>query len=280
MKLNFTKWQGCGNDFVLIDCLEKPLKKDYADLAKAICDRHYGIGADGILVVEPSNKADFCMRIINADGSEAEMCGNGIRCFARYLYDYGRTKKQQFTIETGAGILVPELQIEEGRVTGIKVDMGEPILAGEDIPVAGFGRNKVINETLTVEGHEYKMTCVSMGNPHCVIFVDDADTFPIEKLGTFFEHHMAFPRKTNTEFVSVRDRSHLRMRVWERGAAVTLACGTGSCATLVAGVLTDRTDRLAEIQLDGGRLMVEWSANNHVFMTGPAELVFEGCLEI
>lgn len=280
MKLKFTKWQGCGNDFVLIDCLEKPLKKDYADLAKAICDRHYGIGADGILVVEPSNKADFCMRIINADGSEAEMCGNGIRCFARYLYDYGRTKKQQFTIETGAGILVPELQIEEGRVTGIKVDMGEPILAGEDIPVAGFGRNKVINETLTVEGHEYKMTCVSMGNPHCVIFVDDADTFPIEKLGTFFEHHMAFPRKTNTEFVSVRDRSHLRMRVWERGAAVTLACGTGSCATLVAGVLTDRTDRLAEIQLDGGRLMVEWSANNHVFMTGPAELVFEGCLEI
>ena len=280
MKLNFTKWQGCGNDFVLIDCLEKPLKKDYADLAKTICDRHYGIGADGILVVEPSNKADFCMRIINADGSEAEMCGNGIRCFARYLYDYGRTKKQQFTIETGAGILVPELQIEEGRVTGIKVDMGEPILAGEDIPVAGFGRNKVINETLTVEGHEYKMTCVSMGNPHCVIFVDDADTFPIEKLGTFFEHHMAFPRKTNTEFVSVRDRSHLRMRVWERGAAVTLACGTGSCATLVAGVLTDRTDRLAEIQLDGGRLMVEWSANNHVFMTGPAELVFEGCLEI
>ena len=280
MKLNFTKWQGCGNDFVLIDCLEKPLKKDYADLAKAICDRHYGIGADGILVVEPSNKANFCMRIINADGSEAEMCGNGIRCFARYLYDYGRTKKQQFTIETGAGILVPELQIEEGRVTGIKVDMGEPILAGEDIPVAGFGRNKVINETLTVEGHEYKMTCVSMGNPHCVIFVDDADTFPIEKLGTFFEHHMAFPRKTNTEFVSVRDRSHLRMRVWERGAAVTLACGTGSCATLVAGVLTDRTDRLAEIQLDGGRLMVEWYANNHVFMTGPAELVFEGCLEI
>ena len=280
MKLNFTKWQGCGNDFVLIDCLEKPLEEDYANLAKAICDRHYGIGADGILVVEPSNKADFCMRIINADGSEAEMCGNGIRCFARYLYDYGRTKKQQFTIETGAGILVPELQIEEGRVTGIKVDMGEPILAGEDIPVAGFGRNKVINETLTVEGHEYKMTCVSMGNPHCVIFVDDADTFPIEKLGTFFEHHMAFPRKTNTEFVSVRDRSHLRMRVWERGAAVTLACGTGSCATLVAGVLTDRTDRLAEIQLDGGRLMVEWSANNHVFMTGPAELVFEGCLEI
>ena len=220
------------------------------------------------------------MRIINADGSEAEMCGNGIRCFARYLYDYGRTEKQQFTIETGAGILVPELQVEEGRVTGIKVDMGEPILAGEDIPVAGFGRNKVINETLTVEGQEYKMTCVSMGNPHCVIFVDDADTFPIEKLGTFFEHHKAFPRKTNTEFVSVRDHSHLRMRVWERGAAVTLACGTGSCATLVAGVLTDRTDRLAEIQLDGGRLMVEWAANNHVFMTGPAEMVFEGSLEL
>ena len=280
MKLNFTKWQGCGNDFVLIDCLEEPMECDYASLGKELCDRHYGIGADGILVVEPSEVADFRMRIINADGSEAEMCGNGIRCFARYLYDYQRTNKTDFTIETGAGILVPSLKVEDGKVTGVRVDMGEPVLSGDDIPVKGFGTNKVINETLTVKGQDYKMTCVSMGNPHCVIFVEDAEGFPIEELGSFFEHHEVFPRKTNTEFVTVRDRSHMRMRVWERGAAVTLACGTGSCATLVAGVLTGRTDRVAEIELDGGRLFVEWAENNHVFMTGPAELVFAGSLEV
>ena len=279
MKLNFTKWQGCGNDFVLIDCQESPLERDYASLGKELCDRHYGIGADGILVVEPSETADFRMRIINADGSEAEMCGNGIRCFARYLYDFGRTEKTEFTVETGAGVLVPSLRLENGKVTGVRVDMGEPILAGEDIPVKGFGRDKVVNEKLTVQGQDYKMTCVSMGNPHCVIFVEDAENFPIEELGSLFEHHEAFPRKTNTEFVTVRDRSHLRMRVWERGASVTLACGTGSCATLVAGVLTGRTERAAEIELDGGCLLVEWSDNNHVFMTGPAELVFAGSLE-
>ena len=279
MKLNFTKWQGCGNDFVLIDCLESHLERDYASLGKELCDRHYGIGADGILVVEPSETADFRMRIINADGSEAEMCGNGIRCFARYLYDFGRTEKTEFTVETGAGGLVPSLRLENGKVTGVRVDMGEPILAGDDIPVKGFGRDKVVNEKLTVQGQDYKMTCVSMGNPHCVIFVEDAENFPIEELGSLFEHHEAFPHKTNTEFVTVRDRRHLRMRVWERGASVTLACGTGSCATLVAGVLTGRTERAAEIELDGGCLLVEWADNNHVFMTGPAELVFAGSLE-
>lgn len=280
MKLNFTKWQGCGNDFVLVDCLDSSLNGEYASFGKRICDRHYGIGADGILVVEPSKKADFRMRIINADGSEAEMCGNGIRCFARYLFDFGRTTRTEFTVETGAGVLVPSLTVENGKVTGVRVDMGEPILEGDAIPVNGFGRNRVINEKLIVEGQDYQMTCVSMGNPHCVIFVEDAEGFPIEKLGSLFEHHEAFPRKTNTEFVTVRDREHLRMRVWERGAAVTLACGTGSCATLVAGVLTGRTERKAEIELDGGSLLVEWAENNHVFMTGPAELVFSGSLDI
>ena len=279
MKLNFTKWQGCGNDFVMIDCLETSLGRDYASLGRELCDRHYGIGADGILVAEPSDKADFRMRIINADGSEAEMCGNGIRCFARYLYDYRRTEKAEFTVETGAGILVPRLQLEGGMVAGVMVDMGQPILEGDKIPVKGFGSSRVVNEPLEVEGQEYKMTCVSMGNPHCVIFVENAESFPIEKLGASFERHEAFPRKTNTEFVTVRDRQHLRMRVWERGAAVTLACGTGSCATLVAGVLTGQTDRKAEIELDGGRLFVEWAENNHIFMTGPAELVYEGKLD-
>ncbi|WP_295713883.1 diaminopimelate epimerase [uncultured Mitsuokella sp.] len=274
--MKFSKWQGCGNDFVLIDCFKENVK-DLSAFAKKACDRHYGIGGDGVLYVLPSDKADFRMRIFNTDGSEAEMCGNGIRCFARYLYDNGLTDKVEFTVETGAGILVPHLQLENGKVTGVRVDMGEPILAGDEIPVTGFGMNRVINEDLEVKGKTYKMTCVSMGNPHCVIFVDDAEKFPIYELGASFESHPAFPRKTNTEFVEVKDRGHVRMRVWERGAAVTLACGTGSCATAVAGVLTGRTDRKVEVELDGGRLTVEWNEeNNHVFMTGPAECVFTG----
>ncbi len=275
--MKFTKWQGCGNDFVLIDCRESE-PADYAKLAIKVCDRHYGVGADGILVVLPSAlpDADFRMRIFNTDGSEAEMCGNGIRCFARYLYDEGITKKTEFGVETGAGVLVPRIILEDGKVTGVRVDMGEPILEGDKIPVTGYGMNRVINEPITVQGKEYHMTCVSMGNPHCVVFVEDAENFPIYEVGTHFEHHEAFPRKTNTEFVEVKDRSHVRMRVWERGAAVTLACGTGSCATAVAGVLNDKTDRKVEVELDGGKLLVEWTPNNHVFMTGPAELVFTG----
>ena len=272
---NFTKWQGCGNDFVLLDCLQEDIQ-DYAALARKVCDRHYGVGADGILVVLPSDKADFRMRIFNTDGSEAEMCGNGIRCFARYLYDFGLTKKASFTVETGAGILVPEIVLADGQVKGVKVDMGEPHLLGEEIPVVGFDGQKVINQVMTVEDQEYHFTAVSMGNPHCVIFVDDAEHFPIYELGHKFETHELFPRKTNTEFVEVKDRKHVRMRVWERGAAVTLACGTGSCATVVAGILNDKLDREAEVELDGGKLLIHWADNNHVFMTGPAELVFSG----
>lgn len=273
----FTKWQGCGNDFVLFDCRQEA-PADYAKLAQQVCDRHYGVGADGILVVLPSDCADFRMRIFNTDGSEAEMCGNGIRCFARYIYDFGLTDKTCFTVETGAGVLVPEIILENGQVTGVKVDMGEPHLLGEEIPVTGFDGQRVIDEPLTVDGKNYRMTAVSMGNPHCVIFVDDAENFPIYELGRQFESHALFPKKTNTEFVEVRDRRHVRMRVWERGAAVTLACGTGSCATVVAGILNDKLDREAEVQLDGGRLIVKWAENNHVFMTGPAELVFSGKL--
>ena len=273
----FTKWQGCGNDFVLFDC-RQDVPADYAKLAQQVCDRHYGVGADGILVVLPSDCADFRMRIFNTDGSEAEMCGNGIRCFARYIYDFGLTDKTCFTVETGAGVLVPEIILENGQVTGVKVDMGEPHLLGEEIPVTGFDGQRVIDEPLTVDGKTYRMTAVSMGNPHCVIFVDDAENFPIYELGRQFESHALFPKKTNTEFVEVKDRRHVRMRVWERGAAVTLACGTGSCATVVAGILNDKLDSEAEVQLDGGRLIVKWAENNHVFMTGPAELVFSGKL--
>ena len=273
----FTKWQGCGNDFVLFDCLQDDIE-DYASVARKVCDRHYGVGADGILVVLPSDKADFRMRIFNIDGSEAEMCGNGIRCFARYLYDFGLTKETCFTVETGAGILVPEIVLEGGKVKGIKVDMGEPHLLGEEIPVVGFDGAKVIDKSMSVDGQEYHFTAVSMGNPHCVIFVDDAENFPIYELGHKFEEHALFPKKTNTEFVEVKDRQHVRMRVWERGAAVTLACGTGSCATVVAGILNGKLDRDAatEVELDGGKLSIHWANDNHVFMTGPAELVFSG----
>jgi len=274
--MKFTKWQGCGNDFILIDCREEQ-PGDFAELAKAMCDRHYGIGGDGLLAVLPSEEADFRMRIFNTDGSEAEMCGNGIRCFARYLYDYGLTDKTEFTVETGAGILVPKLKLLEGKAVSITVDMGEPILSGDDIPVRGFGKGQVVNADIKVKGKVFSMTCVSMGNPHAVIFVEDLEKADLEHFGPLFESHELFPRKTNTEFVLVRDPGHVRMRVWERGAAITLACGTGSCATVVAGVLTGRTDRKAEVELDGGKLLVEWSErDNHVYMTGPAEFVFEG----
>ena len=273
--MKFTKWQGCGNDFVLLECQDGE-RDDFADLAVKLCDRHYGIGADGILVVQPSKVADFRMRIINTDGSEAEMCGNGIRCFSRYLYDFGLTKKTKFTVETGAGVLVPELTVTAGNVTAIRVDMGEPHLLGQEIPVLGYDDKKVIDEPIEVAGKIYHMTGVSMGNPHCVIFVDDAEKFPIDELGTKFEHHAMFPRKTNTEFVQVIDRSHVRMRVWERGAAITLGCGTGSCATVVAGILNDKLDRRVEVELDGGKVTVEWAENNHRFLSGPANLVFAG----
>lgn len=213
MKFEFSKWQGTGNDFVMADCLMNPAYIATVDCAKEICDRHYGIGADGILLVLPSDKADIRMRIINADGSEAEMCGNGIRCFARYVYEMGYVKTDEFTVETGAGILVPKIIKENNAISMIQVDMGEPILEGDKIPVAGYGMNRVINEDIQVEGKNFKMTCVSMGNPHCVVFVEDAENFPIFEIGHSFEIHEKFPRKTNTEFVQVLDRQHLRMRV-------------------------------------------------------------------
>lgn len=280
MKFEFSKWQGTGNDFVMADCLKNPQYLATVACAKEICDRHYGIGADGILLVLPSDKADIRMRIINADGSEAEMCGNGIRCFARYVYERGYVKTDEFTVETGAGILVPKIIKENGAIAMIQVDMGEPVLEGDKIPVAGYGMNRVIDEDIQVAGRDFRMTCVSMGNPHCVVFVEDAEKFPIFELGHSFETHEKFPRKTNTEFVQVIDRKHLRMRVWERGAAVTLACGTGSCATLTAAVLNDFADRKAEIQLDGGKLLVEWADDNHLYMTGPALEVYTGTYEI
>ena len=275
MEFSFTKWQGTGNDFVMIDCLKEP-EADYVSAAVELCDRHYGIGADGILLVLPSDKADIRMQIINADGSEAEMCGNGIRCFASYVYEKGYVKFEEFTVETGAGILVPKIMEKHGAEAMVKVDRGEPILEGEKIPVAGYGMNRIVAEPITVKDKEFKMTCVSMGNPHCVIFVDDAENFPIHEYGPLVERHEKFPKRVNAEFIQVIDRKHLRMRVWERGAAVTLACGTGACATTTAAILNDFTDRNIEIQLDGGKLNIEWADNNHLYMTGPAVQVFAG----
>ena len=277
--MKFTKWQGCGNDFLLIDCRENELA-DYGAFAKKSCDRHFGVGGDGVLVILDSDKADFRMRIFNADSSEAEMCGNGIRCFARYLYDNHITDKKKFTVETGAGILVPEIVEKDGVGTGVRVDMGEPVLEADKIPMAGYGNRRVVNEPVEVAGRKWNITGVSMGNPHCVVFVDDIKTTPIEEVGPIFEVQERYPKKTNTEFVQVLDRQHMRMRVWERGAAITLACGTGACATLTAAVLNGKTDRRAEITLDGGKLDIEWSEkDNHIYMTGPAVQVFAGEVE-
>lgn len=275
MATAFTKWQGCGNDFILIDARMEGIA-NHRDLAVRLCDRHYGIGADGLILVLPSGKADFRMRIFNADGSEAEMCGNGIRCFARLVYDRGFTNKTVFTVETEAGVLRPALILAAGKVQAVRVDMGAPVLEAAEIPVTGFGRERVINRPITVLGQTYDVTCVSMGNPHCVVFVEDLEALDIDRIGPAFETHAWFPRRVNTEFVAIQDHTHLRMRVWERGAAVTLACGTGACATMVAAVLNQKAERQAEIELDGGVLHVEWAEDDHVYMTGPAELVFTG----
>ena len=287
MAIDFTKWQGCGNDFVLIEDMDERVA-DASKLAARICDRHFGIGADGLILLLPSDSADLKMRIFNADGSEAEMCGNGIRCFSRLAYERGIVTRGEFSVETGAGILRPRIVKERDAIVGVCVDMGEPRLLSREIPAVdfvGIGENdRVVGVQMKVDGAGFRVTCVSMGNPHCVVFIaengyDDIMSFPIERFGPLFERDAHFPRKTNTEFVKVIDRSHLRMRVWERGAAVTLACGTGACATLVAASLNNLADKKADIGLDGGTLHVEWKGDNRVYMTGPAEKVFEGRFE-
>ena len=267
--MEFEKWQGCGNDFVLIDRRESG-SIGGVDV-KTICDRHYGIGADGVIYILPSNVAEARMRIFNADGSEAEMCGNGIRCFTKFLLD-GKAKKK-LKVETGAGILTVKVIGEN-----VTVDMGEPILNAKKIPVAGYGEEKVIGEEIEVDGQIFKMTCVSMGNPHCVIFVDDVEKIALAELGKKFEVHEKFPKHTNTEFVQVVGENILRMRVWERGSGITLACGTGACATAVAANLNNLSGKSAEVRLDGGTLKIEWQNDNHIYMTGAAEKVFSGQL--
>jgi len=276
--LQFTKLHGLGNDYIYLNGLEQDLSSyDLGKLARILSDRHFGVGGDGIILILASEQADFRMRIFNSDGSEAEMCGNGLRGFAKYVYEHGLTDKLKLEVETGAGIIPLAMDVTEGRVVAVSLDMGEPQLQRQQIPMRGEpAEEPVIEEPLEVEGTTVKITCVSMGNPHCVIFVDDVDSFPVTELGPKIENHELFPERTNVEFITVLDRQRLQMRVWERGAGETLACGTGASAATVAGMLTERSDRRVEVSLLGGELQVEWAEDNHVFLTGPATEVFSG----
>lgn len=273
----FTKMHGLGNDYVYIDAINQKIEQE-SSLAQFVSNRHFGIGSDGLILICKSEEADFKMRMFNSDGSEAEMCGNGIRCVGKFVYDKGFTNKTTVKIETLAGIKTLKLNVKEGKVETVKVDMGEPILEAEKIPVVS-NEKPVKNLLLKSEGREFKFTCVSMGNPHAITIVEDTKRFDIQKYGKIIEIDKAFPNKTNVEFIEIVDRSHVKMRVWERGAGETLACGTGACATAVACCLNDLTERELNVELLGGTLKIEWNKDdNHVYMTGPAVTVFEGTL--
>lgn len=273
--IKFTKMQGLGNDYVYIDAINQKIENE-SSLAQFVSNRHFGIGSDGLILICKSDVADFKMRMFNSDGSEAEMCGNGIRCVGKFVYDKGLTNKTTVKIETLAGIKTLILNTKDGKVETARVDMGEPILEAEKIPVIS-NEKPVKNLILNAQGKEFKFTCVSMGNPHAITIVDNTEKFDVEKYGKVLEIDKAFPRKTNVEFAQILDRNNIKMRVWERGAGETLACGTGACATAVACNLNGLTDRRVNIELLGGTLQIEWNEeDNHVYMTGPAVTVFEG----
>ena len=273
--MRFTKMQGLGNDYIYIDCTKETVA-DPAALAREMSDRHFGVGGDGIVLIGRGIGEDFTMRMFNADGSEAEMCGNASRCVGKYIHDRGLSHSEEIRLQTGAGLKILKLDVRKGETVSVRVDMGEPILEPGRIPVKLPG-NQAIRIPIEVPGFSGEMTCVSMGNPHAVFFVDDADRFDVHGIGPLIENHPLFPNKTNTEFVTVRNRKELRMRVWERGSGETLACGTGACATLVAGVLNGLCDREAVLQLNGGPLKVTWDPEtNHVFQEGSASFVFDG----
>lgn len=274
--MKFTKMQGIGNDYVYVNCFQEHIP-DPAALSKRISDRHFGVGSDGLILICPSDIADFQMVMYNADGSQSQMCGNGIRCVGKYVHDKGLTGKTTVTVETLAGVKTLELHLrEDGTVKAVTVDMGAPILTPKDIPVVGSG-DRFIEQPLTVDGKQWMVTAVSMGNPHAIVYVPSTDDLNLPAIGPAFESHPAFPQRTNTEFLEVVDRHTIKMRVWERGSGETLACGTGACASLVASVLTGRTDRQATLKLLGGDLEILWDPDSdHVFMTGPADFVFDG----
>ena len=276
--MKFTKMQGLGNDYVYVNGFTEQVK-DHAKMAKFVSERHFGIGSDGLIFINPSEVADFEMEMYNADGSRGKMCGNGIRCVGKYVYDYGLTDRTSISVETLGGIKHLDLTVEGGKVVSVRVDMGEPILKPEEIPVKADGQ-MVVSKPLTVNNETYLMTAVSMGNPHSVIYVDDVKGLDLEKIGPDFENHEAFPDRVNTEFAKVLDRKTVEMRVWERGSGETLACGTGACAVAVASMLNGYTDRAVTVKLLGGDLFIEWEeTTNKVYMTGPARVVFDGELK-
>ena len=276
--MKITKMQGLGNDYIYIDCTKTEIP-DPAALARRISDRHFGVGSDGLVLIMPCAEADFRMRMFNADGSEAEMCGNAARCVGKYIHDRGLSSREEIRLMTGAGIKILKLTVKDGVTQHVRVDMGAPILEAARIPVLAQ-ESPVIGLPAESGGQVYRMTCVSMGNPHAVIFVEDADRFDVHGIGAELEVHPLFPARTNVEFVTVKDREHLRMRVWERGSGETMACGTGACATLVAAVLNGLSERKAVLELNGGPLTVAWDPEtDHVFQEGPAEFVFDADYE-
>jgi diaminopimelate epimerase len=274
--MKFAKMHGAGNDYVYINGFEEHVDEPAA-LARQLSHRNFGIGGDGLILILPSSVADVRMRMFNADGSEAEMCGNGVRCVAKYAYDHGLVAQRHISVETGAGILPLQLFTNPAnRVERVRVNMGKPRLTRGEIPMTGPPGQQVVASELTILDRAFQITCVSMGNPHCVIFVDTVEEFPVEKYGPALEHHPLFPNRTNVEFVEIVSPAEVRQRTWERGAGETLACGTGAAAVVVAGVLNGRTERVLRNQLRGGELQMEWAEDGHVFMTGPAVQVFEG----
>ncbi len=278
--MKFTKMQGCGNDYVYVNCFAEKVENP-SELAKIISDRHFGVGSDGLILIMPSETADCRMRMFNWDGSESEMCGNGVRCVGKYVHDRGIVNKDTITVETLAGIKILNLKLDdENQTISLTVDMGEPILKASDIPVVSE-ENPVKNLTLKAFDREFTFTCVSMGNPHAVTFIDNVDDFNIEKYGSVLETDEHFPKRANIEFVQIIDKSHLKMRVWERGTGETLACGTGTCATVVAAALKEKSDiNNVDVKLLGGHLQITWDEkDNHVYMTGPAEFSFDGVWE-
>ena len=277
--MKFTKMQGAGNDYVYVDCTKEELKNP-GKIAQIVSDRHFGIGGDGLILIKSSSKADFFMEMYNADGSQGKMCGNGIRCVGKFVYDNGLTDKTTVAIDTLSGIKILELKLENGKVASAKVNMGSPILKAKDIPVIS-AKEKVIAEDIQICGKQYSVTCVSMGNPHAVVYVDSTDDLKIEEIGPYFEKNELFPEQINTEFVQIIDRQNLKMRVWERGSGETLACGTGACASLVATVLNGLCDDTAILHLLGGDLKITWDQERDtVYMEGPATTVFTGEIDL
>ncbi len=280
MTIEFTKMEGLGNDYIYFDCIARPgAPRDIVATAKRLSDRHFGIGGDGIVLMLPHAEADVHMRMFNADGSEAEMCGNAIRCVGKYVYERGYVDRDRMQVQTGNGMLALALQHDADGISGVRVDMGEPVLNGPEIPVA-VTRNPVVAERIETDGEVFTATCVSMGNPHCVIFVEDITDELVLNVGPRLEHHPLFPNRTNVEFVRQSGPDILTMRVWERGSGETMACGTGAAAVAVAAVLNDLCGRRVTVRLKGGDLAIDWAADNHVYMTGPATTVFRGSVDL